>query len=376
MNKSMVSSGVHRMVLAAIMLLVTNAASAEGINQVKLVVAEAHKDGVTPKEYETLKPRLLAQVNIAEKLGPSLKALTMMYELGRCIPGEAGAAVETDVVSRFIDAKLDIDKLSDADWKETAEFIRSIKAMGEGERELVAFHRPLSHLDRIRASSKSPRLGAVALFAKAQAALILDRIVKESPLEPKVRTTLLEEMKNAPKEFGSVVADGKSTFDAIIPLLRFELENLYEGRPAPEIEGVDLDGKPMKLSDYRGKTVLLVAWADWCPDCIKAIPGEKEVMKKFAGQPVAFVGINGDDKREVGQKSSAKHELPGRSFWGRWPGADNKQTTTVDQWSIRFWPSYYVIDPKGVIQFKRCWDTEPAKLVEIINKAMSGSSSG
>jgi len=206
-----------------------------------------------------------------------------------------------------------------------------------------------------------------------QAALVIDRVVKESSLESKVRETILADIKNAPKEYAPIVVDGKATYGALITGMRFELENLYEGRTVPEVEGVDLDGKPMKLSEYRGKTVLLVGWADWCPDCLQAIPGEKAVMQKFAGKPVAFVGINGDDKREVGKKSSSKHGLPGKSFWGRWSGTDGKQTLAVDQWNIRFWPSYYVIDPKGVIRFKRCWDTEPAKLEEVINKVLGGT---
>ena len=35
------------------------------------------------------------------------------------------------------------------------------------------------------------------------------------------------------------------------------------GKPAPEIEGEDIDGKPMKLSDFRGKVVLLDFWGHW-----------------------------------------------------------------------------------------------------------------
>jgi hypothetical protein len=39
--------------------------------------------------------------------------------------------------------------------------------------------------------------------------------------------------------------------------------SLGVGKPAPEIEGEDVDGKPMKLSDYRGKVVLLDFWGNW-----------------------------------------------------------------------------------------------------------------
>jgi hypothetical protein len=43
----------------------------------------------------------------------------------------------------------------------------------------------------------------------------------------------------------------------------FELRNLGIGKTAPEIEGEDVDGKKFKLSDYRGKVVVLDFWGDW-----------------------------------------------------------------------------------------------------------------
>lgn len=43
----------------------------------------------------------------------------------------------------------------------------------------------------------------------------------------------------------------------------YELENLHVGAVAPEIEGRDMEGLPMRLSDYRGKVVFLKFWGDW-----------------------------------------------------------------------------------------------------------------
>ena len=43
----------------------------------------------------------------------------------------------------------------------------------------------------------------------------------------------------------------------------YELETLHVGAVAPEIEGKDMEGLPMRLSDYRGKVVFLKFWGDW-----------------------------------------------------------------------------------------------------------------
>ena len=43
----------------------------------------------------------------------------------------------------------------------------------------------------------------------------------------------------------------------------FEIRNLAIGKVAPEIEGEDIDGKPLKLSDFKGKVVVLDFWGHW-----------------------------------------------------------------------------------------------------------------
>jgi len=45
--------------------------------------------------------------------------------------------------------------------------------------------------------------------------------------------------------------------------LLFAVQHLKVGKVAPEIEGADLDGVAFKLSDYRGKVVVLDFWGDW-----------------------------------------------------------------------------------------------------------------
>lgn len=70
----------------------------------------------------------------------------------------------------------------------------------------------------------------------------------------------------AAKEYGEVKLPGRGEGQTIAEAAKvelFELRNLRVGKPAPEIEGEDLDGKKFKLSDYKGKVVVLDFWGDW-----------------------------------------------------------------------------------------------------------------
>ena len=66
------------------------------------------------------------------------------------------------------------------------------------------------------------------------------------------------------------------------------------GKLAPEIVGNDVDGKPLKLSDYRGKVIVLVFWASWCGPCMEQVPHEVALAKRLAGKPFTILGVNMD----------------------------------------------------------------------------------
>ena len=64
----------------------------------------------------------------------------------------------------------------------------------------------------------------------------------------------------------------------------------------PDLAFEDADGKPKKLSDWRGKTLLVNLWATWCVPCRKEMPALDELQGKLAGPNFEVVAINIDTR--------------------------------------------------------------------------------
>ncbi|MBY0527506.1 MAG: TlpA family protein disulfide reductase [Gemmataceae bacterium] len=115
-------------------------------------------------------------------------------------------------------------------------------------------------------------------------------------------------------------------------------------RPAPEIEAVDGDGKSFKLSDYRGKVVMLDFWATWCPPCVGMLPHERSLLKKYEGRPFALLGV---DNTADGGPPLKEFIKDGRVTWPNW---HDDKARIAGEWGIKFYPTIFLIDHKGVIR--------------------------
>ncbi|NOZ41456.1 MAG: TlpA family protein disulfide reductase [Planctomycetes bacterium] len=81
------------------------------------------------------------------------------------------------------------------------------------------------------------------------------------------------------------------------------------GMTAPETIGVDLDGTPLSLKDYRGKVVLVSFWATWCKPCIDAIPHERDLLETFGDSDFAIFGVNADKDIEKAKAAIKEHDI-------------------------------------------------------------------
>jgi thiol-disulfide isomerase/thioredoxin len=68
-----------------------------------------------------------------------------------------------------------------------------------------------------------------------------------------------------------------------------------KGKPAPAFTLVNLEGKKVSLSDYKGRPVIVNFWATWCAPCKLEMPWFEEFRAKYAGQGFEILGIAEDD---------------------------------------------------------------------------------
>jgi peroxiredoxin len=179
----------------------------------------------------------------------------------------------------------------------------------------------------------------------------------------------------AVRRFQEVVADYPTAKNSRGRLLAeraktslYEIANLRVGKAAPDIDAEDLDGKRFKLSEHRGKVVVLVFWASWCAPCMAEVPHEREMVSRMEDRPFVLIGVNGDATKEEAKKAIDRTKINWRSF--RNGGPEGRITKA---WNVHSWPTLYVLDAKGVIRAKGISDKRLDVEVERLTKEVEAT---
>lgn len=123
---------------------------------------------------------------------------------------------------------------------------------------------------------------------------------------------------------------------------------IEKGDVAPDFQLTTLDGKQVKLSDYKGKKVILNFWATWCPPCIAEIPDLEKFYSSYKDKDVVIIGVN-LTKAEKNQ-SVVKDFIKSSGITYPVPLDTENLASRVYQVSVI--PTSYVIDSRGIISEK------------------------
>jgi peroxiredoxin len=118
----------------------------------------------------------------------------------------------------------------------------------------------------------------------------------------------------------------------------------YYNKPAPQLVMKTIDGNEIKLSDLKGKRVMLAFWATWCGPCKQEIPHLMELRKTTDMDKLVIIGISNESAekiREFGEKMKINYPLVSIGRDENLPEPFNKVTSI---------PTVFFIDANGVIE--------------------------
>ncbi len=148
----------------------------------------------------------------------------------------------------------------------------------------------------------------------------------------------------APASFG-----GNGRCLAILPLLAGDnsvqqiANTTTQNRVAPDWRLTSLDGKAIKLSDFKGKVVVLNFWATWCPPCRREIPDFVALQKQYADKGLVIIGVSLDEGGAAVVKPFVK------KIGINYPVVMGDQKTIAAYGGIQVVPTTFIIDKTGKV---------------------------
>ena len=148
---------------------------------------------------------------------------------------------------------------------------------------------------------------------------------------PEFKTYGDEQLENLEHSRGQIKKDliQQKAFAAIIKALI--------GTDGINIKGINLDGKEISLSKFKGKTVVIDFWATWCAPCKAEMPAFKVLEEKY-GKDINFVSVGLYCKQDGWNKMATDLGFENNIY------LDKKGEPQIKNWAVNFIPRYIVLD--------------------------------
>jgi peroxiredoxin len=143
-----------------------------------------------------------------------------------------------------------------------------------------------------------------------------------------------------------------------------EDEGLQVGKKAPDFTLKTYNGKTVKLSDLKGKRVLLNFWASWCGPCEEEMPVMQKVYEELKEDQVEFVAVNMTIGKETIESATQFVKQFGLTF----PVPLDIEGEVMKLYEVYGLPTSYFIDSDGVIRAKYFGPMEEKFMKEELTK--------
>jgi RNA polymerase sigma factor (sigma-70 family) len=140
----------------------------------------------------------------------------------------------------------------------------------------------------------------------------------------------------------------------------FQLRDLAVGRPAPEAEGMDVQGTPLKLGDFRGRVVVLAFSGPWNRD--RTGPQMRALAARMKDRPFALLSVEIDPDKESLLAAIRDGQVTWRCWWE--PSEDGPIRR---RWQVHEFSSTFILDARGII---RARDLEGRALDRVVDELL------
>jgi peroxiredoxin len=122
-------------------------------------------------------------------------------------------------------------------------------------------------------------------------------------------------------------------------------QTLVVGTKFPDFEEKDLDGKPLSVSNYKGKILLIDFWATWCAPCVFELPNVIKAYEKYHDKGLEIVGISLDDS-EPKLRSFLKDK---NMTWPQYFDGSRWKNKLAQKYGVQGIPATFLLDGDGKI---------------------------
>ena len=126
----------------------------------------------------------------------------------------------------------------------------------------------------------------------------------------------------------------------------------------------DFSGKSIRLSDYRGKPVLVNLWASWCPPCRAEMPDLIRYYNVHQADGLVLLAVNSEDNSNSAQQFVSQQQMPFPVLFD--PNGNAERIFGADGL-----PSTYFVDRSGIVRFSWTGQVSPAILEQRVTPLLA-----